>query len=81
MKFRLKKSDFVFIGLGLAIIVFVTLLPTPRDNNPPVPGDLAHHGIKLQKDCLVCHVQGGSRPMMERHPKRQDCLRCHRLSL
>jgi hypothetical protein len=81
MKFRLRKSDFIFVGLVLAVVVFVTLLPSPRDNNPPVPGDLAHHGIKLEKDCLACHVQGGERPMTPRHPKRQDCLRCHRLGI
>jgi len=79
MKVRLRKSDFIFIGLVLAVVVFITLLPSPRDNNPPVPGDLAHHGIKLEKDCLACHVQGGERPMQLRHPKRQDCFRCHRV--
>lgn len=78
MKFHPKKSDFVFIGLVIAVVVFVTLLPSPRDNNPPTPNDLAHHGIKLEKDCLSCHVKGGERPMKERHPRRQDCFRCHR---
>jgi len=78
MAFKPKKSDFVFIGLVIAVIVFVTLLPSPRDNNPPTPSDLAHHGIKLENACLACHVKGGERPMQERHPKRQDCFRCHR---
>jgi hypothetical protein len=78
MSFKPKKSDFVFIGLVIAVIVFVTLLPSPKDNNPPVPNDLAHHSIKLEKSCLACHVKGGERPMKERHPKRQDCFRCHR---
>ena len=78
MSFKPKKSDFVFIGLVIAVIVFVTLLPSPKDNTPPTPNDLAHHGIKLEKSCLACHVKGGERPMKERHPKRQDCFRCHR---
>ncbi|TSA03467.1 MAG: hypothetical protein D4R81_03335 [Nitrospiraceae bacterium] len=78
MSFKPKKSDFVFVGLVIAVVVFVTLLPSPRDNNPPTPNDLAHHGIKLEKDCLACHVKGGERPLKERHPKRQDCFRCHR---
>ena len=81
MKFRLQKSDFVAIGLALAVILVVALLPSPKDNNPPVPNDLAHHAIKLEKDCLACHVKGGERPLQERHPKRQDCLRCHRLGI
>ncbi len=81
MKFNLRKSDYIAIGLAIAVIIFVTLLPSPRDNNPPVPNDLAHYGIKLEKDCLACHVQGGERPLKARHPKRQDCFRCHRLGV
>lgn len=81
MKFRFRKSDYIAIGLAVAVIVFVTLLPGPRDNNPPVPNDLAHYGIKLEKDCLACHVKGGERPLKERHPKRQDCFRCHRVEI
>ncbi len=79
MRFRLQKSDFVFIGIVIAVVVFVTLLPSPKDNNPPVPIDLAHHGIKLEKDCLTCHVQEGKYPLSTRHPKRPDCFRCHRV--
>ncbi|HEY3198608.1 MAG TPA: hypothetical protein VGJ57_11390 [Nitrospirales bacterium] len=78
MRFRPKKSDLLFLGLAIAVIIFLTLLPGPRDNNPPVPGDLAHRGIKLERDCLACHVPSGVRPLSVRHPKRQDCLRCHR---
>jgi hypothetical protein len=78
MNFRLRKSDLIFVALALGVVLFLAFLPSPRDNNPPVPNDLAHHGIKLERDCLGCHVQGGKRPMQARHPKRQDCFRCHR---
>jgi hypothetical protein len=78
MRFRPKKSDLVFIALALAVIGFLTLLPGPRDNNPPVPGDFAHRQVRSGKECMACHVPGGARPLASRHPKRQDCLRCHR---
>jgi hypothetical protein len=78
MRLHPKKSDLVFLVLVVAVVVFVTLLPSPRDNNPPVPPDFVHRGIKLEKDCLACHVKGGQKPMAARHPKRQDCFRCHR---
>jgi hypothetical protein len=78
MRFKPKPSDFIFMTLVIAVIVFLILLPSPRDNNPPVPADLAHRGIKLEKDCLVCHAPRGVRPVSARHPKRQDCFRCHR---
>jgi hypothetical protein len=78
MRFKPKRSDFIFLAVAVAVIIGVTLLPGPRDNNPPVPADLAHRGIRLEKDCITCHVQGGVRPLPVRHPKRQDCFRCHR---
>jgi hypothetical protein len=79
VRFRLQQSDLVTIGLALAVIIFLTLLPSPKDNNPPVPPDSKHRGLKLEKDCLACHVQGGERPLKEKHPRRQDCFRCHRV--
>jgi hypothetical protein len=79
MRFRLKKSDVIAIGLALTVIIFLTLLPSPKDNNPPVPPDSKHRGLKIEKDCLACHVPQGERPLSARHPKRQDCLRCHRV--
>jgi hypothetical protein len=79
MRFRPKRSDLIFIGLVIGVIVFVTSLPTPRESNPPVPVDLIHRGIKLERNCLACHTQSGARPLTTRHPKRQDCFRCHRV--
>ena len=81
MKFQLKKSDLLFLVFALAVILFLTALPSPRDNNPPVPGDLAHRQIKSEKECVVCHAAAGVRPVSERHPKRTDCLKCHRESM
>ena len=81
MRFRLQKSDFVFIALIIIIVVFVTLLPSPKDNNPPVPPDSKHRALKIEKDCLVCHAPQGERPLSAKHPKRQDCLRCHRVGV
>ena len=81
MSIRLKKSDVVFIALIIIIIVFVTLLPSPKDNNPSVPPDSKHRALKIEKDCLVCHAPQGERPLSAKHPKRQDCLRCHRVGV
>jgi hypothetical protein len=78
MRFRPKKSDLIFIVLALMVIFFLALLPSPRDNNPRVPGDLAHRQLKSEKQCVNCHIPTGVRPLSSRHPKRQDCLRCHR---
>ena len=74
---KLRKIDGLFVLFALAIIVGVSMLPTPKEQNPMIPADTAHQAIKVEQACLQCHVPTGSRPMPERHPKRQDCFRCH----
>ncbi len=75
---RLRRIDLVFIiGAGL-VVAFVALLPSPRENNPPVPATSEHLGVRQERECLTCHVRNGSRPLASRHPKRPDCFRCHR---
>lgn len=81
MPFRIKKSDVIFILLVIAVVAFVSFLPSPKENNPPVPPDSRHRALKLEKDCLACHVPAGARPLRARHPKRQDCFRCHRAAV
>jgi hypothetical protein len=79
MRFRLKRSDVIAIALALAVIIFLARLPSPKDNNPPVPPDSKHRELRIEKECLACHVPQGERPLSARHPKRQDCFRCHRV--
>lgn len=74
---KLRKIDGLFVLFAVAVIVGVSMLPTPKDRNPMIPADAAHQAIKAEQACLQCHVPTGSRPMPERHPRRQDCFRCH----
>ncbi len=75
---KLRKADWLFGAAVVLVVVFVSLLPSPRERNPPVPATEAHRGLKAEVDCLRCHVPGAGRPLSERHPKRKDCFRCHR---
>ena len=74
---KLRKIDGLFVLFALAVIIGVSMLPTPKDRNPMIPADALHQPIKVEQACLQCHVPTGSRPMPERHPRRQDCFRCH----
>jgi uncharacterized paraquat-inducible protein A len=74
----IRRADWGFILAVLLVVGLVSLLPSPRDRNPPIPGDQDHRGVTSEKACLVCHAAGQSRPVSDRHPKRQDCFRCHR---
>ncbi len=74
---RLRKVDWIFVAAALAVVVGVSLLPAPRDRNPRIPANAEHRGVVAEKDCVGCHRADGVRPVPARHPKRQDCLRCH----
>jgi hypothetical protein len=73
----LRKVDWLFIAFALAVVVGVSLLPTPRDRNPVIPNTAEHAAVKTEKDCVGCHASDAVRPLPARHPKRPDCFRCH----
>jgi hypothetical protein len=74
---KLRKVDWIFFAGALAVVIGVSLLPTPRDRNPRVPATPEHQSVVDEKGCLPCHQAGGAKPVPVQHPKRQDCLRCH----
>lgn len=74
---RMRRADWLFAGAVVLVVLGVSLLPSPRDRNPAVPATPDHRGL-VEKDCVRCHAVGQSRPLPERHPKRQDCFRCHK---
>ena len=75
---RLHRADIVVLLAAALVVFLVTLLPSPRDRNPPVPNTPDHGALKSERDCVRCHAAGGGRPLSSRHPTRQDCYRCHR---
>lgn len=74
---RLRKVDGWFILFAVAVVTGVSLLPTPKDRNPAVPKNAEHQAVMAEKDCSACHQPHAAKPLPERHPRRQDCFRCH----
>ena len=74
---RLRKVDWLFILFAVVVVVGVSLLPTPKDRNPLIPNNADHRSLISEKDCVQCHQAGAVKPVPARHPKRQDCFRCH----
>lgn len=75
----IRKADVISAGAAVLVVVGVSLLPSPKDRNPPVPSTFSHQGIRIDQECLSCHGARGIRPLaIPPHPKRQDCLQCHR---
>jgi hypothetical protein len=73
----LRKIDWLFIIFAVAVVVGVSLLPTPKDRNPVIPKTAEHRAVRMEKDCIACHAADGVKPLPARHPKRPDCFRCH----
>ena len=73
----LRKADWLFVAFALAVVIGVSLLPTPKDRNPMIPGTPEHRDVTIEKGCVQCHQAGGAKPVPDRHPRRQDCFRCH----
>jgi hypothetical protein len=73
----LRKVDWIFVAGAVAVVVGVSLLPAPKDRNPMIPSSSEHRSVTAEKGCVQCHQADGVRPVPARHPKRQDCFRCH----
>jgi hypothetical protein len=73
----LRKADWLFVVFALAVVIGVSFLPTPKDRNPVIPLTPAHQAIAIETGCVGCHQVGAEKPVPQRHPKRQDCFRCH----
>jgi len=74
---KLRKVDWLFVLFAVVVVVGVSLLPTPKDRNPMIPGTPEHRDVTVEKGCAQCHQAGGAKSLPDRHPKRQDCFRCH----
>lgn len=74
---RFRRVDWVYVlGAGL-VVGAVSLLPSPKENNPRIPATPEHQAVRADQECSRCHAPEQSRPLPGRHPKRQDCSRCH----
>ena len=74
---RFRKIDWLFILFAVAVVVGVSLLPAPKDRNPMIPKNADHQSLMTENECVRCHRADGAKPVPARHPKRQDCFRCH----
>jgi cytochrome c553 len=74
---RFRKVDWLFILFAIAVVVGVSLLPAPKDRNPIIPKNADHQSLTSENECVRCHQADGAKPVPARHPKRQDCFRCH----
>jgi hypothetical protein len=74
----IRRADWAFLLAVAVVVLLVSFLPSPRDRNPPIPADQDHRALTQETVCSTCHAPGRSQPLSNRHPKRQDCFRCHR---
>ncbi|MGH7166830.1 MAG: hypothetical protein ACREIS_15030 [Nitrospiraceae bacterium] len=75
---KLLKADWLFALAAGLIVLPISLLPSPHDRNPSVPDTQDHRQFGMEGTRATCHASGKGRLLAARHPKRQDCFRCHK---
>ncbi|MFO0773385.1 MAG: hypothetical protein U0172_01805 [Nitrospiraceae bacterium] len=74
-----RKIDLLYVAFAVLVVFGVSMLPSPKDRNPAVPTTPPHAGLTSETQCATCHGAGGVRALaIPPHPKRVDCLHCHR---
>ncbi len=82
----MKRADYVFVSLALAVVVFLIVLSKTSGKHPtPMPADATHQPSLDRAACLVCHSpdnRGAAKPIARNHPfKWKDeqfkCTNCH----
>ncbi len=85
---KITKRDWLTIA-GIAIVLAVLIIGA-RDKVKQVPRDDRHRVFyeamnkcgeraEVEKGCVACH-NPRSRPLPPKHPPKEQCLRCHKLS-
>ncbi len=83
----MRRSDLLFLGVGIIIIIFFSL--APPESTVHVPGDAIHKTAVItakdkgkkaaEKLCKDCHNQKNME-LSENHPPKYRCLFCHKIS-
>jgi uncharacterized paraquat-inducible protein A len=83
----MRKSDLIFLAVGIIIIIFFSM--APPETTVHVPNDKTHAQVRAtaeeegkkeaEKQCKKCHNQENM-PLSENHPPKYRCLFCHKTS-
>ena len=65
---KLRKADWLFVLATGLIVLLVSLLPSPRDRNPPVPDTQHHRQLRMEGACSTCYGSDKSRPFLRDIP-------------
>lgn len=69
-----------WISLFAAALLIGVLILISGKKFTPFPGDAIHAGLEDNLSCQPCHSPDGASPLSEKHPPKEQCLTCHKLS-
>jgi hypothetical protein len=83
----MKRADWIFIVVVVAVVMFFVGLSTFSDKPPNQPNDPEHRTATSRAQCLACHSpdnQASVKPITPKHPsswkdERFKCTNCHQL--
>lgn len=70
------RNNVIFIVAVLGVLGLLYAISGERSNR--LPEDKTHIYDLSPADCLKCHGPGMVTPRSEKHPPKDDCLKCHK---
>jgi len=86
---KVTKREWLTIA-AVAVVLAVLIMSTAREKAKRVPADEKHRAfyeavakgrnrIEAERGCVTCH-SAQAIPLPEKHPPKEQCLICHKLS-
>jgi len=72
----MNKKNIIFIVFMIAVLLL--LLTISGKKFPHIPDDADHLSIADTEVCMGCHGPGEESPMMDSHPPKFECFKCHK---
>jgi len=84
----MKRADWIFIAVAVAVIMFFVGLSVFSTKPVRLPDDPEHRAATSRAQCLACHNpdnQAAVSPILPSHPsswkdERFKCINCHQSS-
>ena len=70
------RNNIIFVAAVLGVLGLLYAISGERSNR--IPDDSTHIVDMKPADCLQCHGPGMVRPRTEKHPPKDDCMKCHK---
>jgi hypothetical protein len=72
----MNKKNIIFVVFMITVLLL--LLTISGKKFPPIPDDPDHLSVITIEACQECHNPDGKNPLMDSHPPKFECFKCHK---